>query len=459
MKISRRILVSLALLIVCFQGSTGIETSLCTPLTDISYKDSMSWGVAVYQLLPKHGIYPYPAGYYGKSYEWPRWPEQYQNSFACATTLGLVSSTQQFESLITQAQYTALEQRLESFHYVDTICATNEFIPQNTPIISDTYTARNALLTGIPQVPKAILETFVADGWIFDISQRSSPGGYNSSTASGVCDYENKKIYLFNAHTVLHEIGHYIEWRSDARHISDTLYELEHDSLTSFRDYTKANAREYMADMFAYSIENPSIMQEAPITFQFIQDVYFSENKPWDAESIARYGWSFSHSYTDIASSPYFDGIQKAIESGYMTGMGNGNWSPSGAITRAQAVQIIYNYYYGVAPLDGVDFIDVSSKDWFYPALCWAKSSHYIQGTSPTTFGPNNKITKEQMAAIFYRIEGFPKVYVTEVTSASAWAQEAWTWAVDIGMFDANDIPQSLLLRGEMAMSFLRVKL
>ena len=63
------------------------------------------------------------------------------------------------------------------------------------------------------------------------------------------------------------------------------------------------------------------------------------------------------------------------------------------------------------------------------------------------------------MAAIFYRIEGFPKVYVTEVTSASAWAQEAWTWAVDIGMFDANDIPQSLLLRGEMAMSFLRVKL
>ena len=69
-------------------------------------------------------------------------------------------------------------------------------------------------------------------------------------------------------------------------------------------------------------------------------------------------------------------------------------------------------------------FSDVKSSDFYYKPVLWAVEQGITNGTSATTFSPNGKVTRGQMATFLYRTMGEPGK-----TGAGAWYSDAENWA------------------------------
>ena len=81
-----------------------------------------------------------------------------------------------------------------------------------------------------------------------------------------------------------------------------------------------------------------------------------------------------------------------------MTGNGN-RFSPNEKLTRGMMAQILYNIAGGRGS-GSANFPDIASGDWFANAAGWAADQGYIDGYSNGKLGPNDPITREQLAAI-----------------------------------------------------------
>ena len=114
--------------------------------------------------------------------------------------------------------------------------------------------------------------------------------------------------------------------------------------------------------------------------------------------------------------------------------------------TRAQLVQVLYNFVGQPDVSDvAVPFTDAASG-WYRDAVAWAYKTGVVDGMSPTTFAPNNTVTREQVAVILMRY--LTKVCGVERTwtpddlsgfadggSVSGWARAGMADAVALGLF------------------------
>ena len=143
-----------------------------------------------------------------------------------------------------------------------------------------------------------------------------------------------------------------------------------------------------------------------------------------------------------VTSEWYHDGVHFCIEEGLMNGMDTGDFQPGGNTTRAQLVTILYREA-GSPDVSSVTepFSDVAEADWFYKAVVWAYNNGVVNGTSDTTFSPNDNVTREQVATILYRYSGSPvgtgdlSVF-PDVNTVSSYAVPALTWAVGEGLIN-----------------------
>lgn len=98
----------------------------------------------------------------------------------------------------------------------------------------------------------------------------------------------------------------------------------------------------------------------------------------------------------------WHDGIHYCLENGLMVGFPDGTFQPNGSTTRAQIVTILWRLAGGPVVNYAMSFTDVPDGYWFTEAVRWAQSVGVVEGYDETTFGPNDPITREQMATIFY---------------------------------------------------------
>ena len=138
----------------------------------------------------------------------------------------------------------------------------------------------------------------------------------------------------------------------------------------------------------------------------------------------------------------YHDGVHFCIEEELMNGMDTGDFQPGGNTTRAQLVTILYREAGSPDVSDVTEpFSDVVDSDWFYKAVVWAYNNGVVNGTSDTTFSPNDNVTREQVATILYRYSGSPMgtgdlSVFPDVNTVSAYAVPALTWAVGEGLIN-----------------------
>lgn len=175
-----------------------------------------------------------------------------------------------------------------------------------------------------------------------------------------------------------------------------------------------------------------------------------------------------AYKFTDLNLSLwYHDCIHYCVEKGLMNGIGNNLFDPTGNLSRAMMVQVLYNMEGRPAYTTDKSFDDVASGQWYYDAVLWAAENDIVNGYPGNVYGPNDDITREQMAAILYRYAQFKGIDVsaqgdlskfTDGDSVSSWAVEEMQWAVAVGLMQGyNNMlePLDTATRAEVAQVFL----
>ena len=146
-------------------------------------------------------------------------------------------------------------------------------------------------------------------------------------------------------------------------------------------------------------------------------------------------------------------GIDYCVANGIMGGMGDGTFAPTGTTTRAQIVQILYNLEGTPAVSGTTPFTDLTAN-WYKPAILWAYQNNVVAGTSPTTFDPDQPVTREQIAVILtqymFHVLKMERTWTPADLSAfpdgaqvSGWAKEAMQDAVALGLINGTKAPDS----------------
>ena len=159
-----------------------------------------------------------------------------------------------------------------------------------------------------------------------------------------------------------------------------------------------------------------------------------------------------------------YDSVRYVYEKGMMTGTAADEFSPNATVTRAMLVTILHRLE-GAPTAAASSFTDVPAGQWYTDAMAWAAANGIVNGTSATTFAPNDPVTREQFAAILYRYatyKGMDDVTLAEVLgrftdrdACSAYAVPALEWAVHEGlingMTDTTLAPKGSATRAQAA--------
>ena len=152
--------------------------------------------------------------------------------------------------------------------------------------------------------------------------------------------------------------------------------------------------------------------------------------------------------FTDVTKNWAYPGIQYCVTHGIMGGMGDGTFAPTGTTTRAQIVQILYNLEGTPAVSGTTPFTDLTAN-WYKPAILWAYQNNVVAGTSPTTFDPDQPVTREQIAVILtqymFHVLKMNRTWTPADLSTfpdgaqvSSWAKEAMQDAVALGLINGT---------------------
>lgn len=172
--------------------------------------------------------------------------------------------------------------------------------------------------------------------------------------------------------------------------------------------------------------------------------------------------------FTDVHPDDWFyDAVMFVYQNNLMNGTSATTFSPNDATTRAQIATIFYRMA-GNPAVDGKNnFTDVPygpGTAWYYDAVTWAQQNGILTGYEDGTFHPDELITREQLAMVFYNYAKFKGYNITasgdlsaftDAGEISAWAQEAMKWAVGSGLMNGkgNGIidPKGTATRAEVA--------
>lgn len=161
-------------------------------------------------------------------------------------------------------------------------------------------------------------------------------------------------------------------------------------------------------------------------------------------------------------------GVDYCVENDLMNGTSNDLFSPGGVVSRAQLVTILYRASGSPWIESQGTFSDVPEGTWYSEAVEWAASEGIVQGIGGGKFGPDQNITREQIATILYRFEGSPKVKgnlnaFPDKGNVSDFAYDAMIWATSTGLINgvnANGVttlaPQNNATRDQIASIIMR---
>lgn len=153
--------------------------------------------------------------------------------------------------------------------------------------------------------------------------------------------------------------------------------------------------------------------------------------------------------FSDVKTSAwYHEDVQYVSENGLMKGTGENLFSPDATTTRGMIVTILYRLEGEPSPTGACPFQDVASGKYYEKAITWAAENGIVSGFSADTFGPDQNITREQMAAILYRYATYKKYDVSaagdlskfpDADKVSSYAVDAMKWANAAGLINGSN--------------------
>ena len=228
-----------------------------------------------------------------------------------------------------------------------------------------------------------------------------------------------------------------------------------------------------LADHKAETITFAMPAAKVVITVHTEQDVYYPtyipctnchcEDCPCERGKCTCMRGCPSSSYTDLNEKQWFHAsTDYVICRGLMLGIGNDLFDPYGTTTRAMVVTTLYRLE-GEPKVTGKAtdyYTDVKDDAWYSDAIVWAAKKNLAGGYGNNLFGPNDVMTREQIATFFYRYAQYERLNTRRTSELDAfadadkvsfWAVDGMEWAVGNTLFKGTVTAEGLVLdpRGE----------
>ena len=179
--------------------------------------------------------------------------------------------------------------------------------------------------------------------------------------------------------------------------------------------------------------------------------------------SVMAYAAVEDTGFSDVAADAWYaDAVTYVRDNGLMSGTSDTTFTPGGTMTRGMLVTTLYRMA-GSPSLENEDlgypFADVPGDAWYADGVYWARLAGVVGGYSEDQFGPDDPVTREQIAAILWRYAGSPAAEsgtdFADEGSISAYATQAVDWArangIVNGVEDNRFLPQSSATRAQVA--------
>ena len=169
--------------------------------------------------------------------------------------------------------------------------------------------------------------------------------------------------------------------------------------------------------------------------------------------------------FTDVSEKDWFySDVMFVYENGLMLGTSKTLFSPHGTATRGMMATILWRMEGSPAPKGKNSFTDVEAEKWYADAITWTAENDIFAGYGKDKFGPDDPITREQLAAIFYRYADYKGYDLTvkgnldkfkDADKITDYAKTAMQWAVGSGLMKGKSgnllDPQGTATRAEIA--------
>ena len=176
-----------------------------------------------------------------------------------------------------------------------------------------------------------------------------------------------------------------------------------------------------------------------------------------------------SKRFTDVNTSYWYHScIDYAVSHELFGGTSATTFEPDAPMTRAMLVTVLYRLEGEPAVAGRSSFADVKSGAYYEKAVIWAAANGIVTGTSSTSFSPDAKITREQLAAILYRYAQYKKLDTSaseklssfsDAGEMSGYANAALGWAVAERLVNGASgklMPKGYAARAQVAAIFHR---
>ena len=208
-------------------------------------------------------------------------------------------------------------------------------------------------------------------------------------------------------------------------------------------------------DALGHAWDNGKVTKEPTATETGVRTYTCTRCHETKTESIPVVSVDVTQMFTDVTKNWAYPGIQYCVTHGIMGGMGDGTFAPTGTTTRAQIVQILYNLE-GTPAVSGMTPFTDLTANWYKPAILWAYQNNVVAGTSPTTFDPDQPVTREQIAVILtqymFHVLKMERTWTPADLSTfpdgaqvSGWAKEAMQDAVALGLINGTKASDGLV--------------
>lgn len=150
--------------------------------------------------------------------------------------------------------------------------------------------------------------------------------------------------------------------------------------------------------------------------------------------------------YSDVSKGAwYYRYVASAYNTKIMTGYSDGRFGPSDNVTRGQFATIMYRQAGSPdIPFEWGIYGDVGDHSFFSIPAIWGHNTKVMSGYSNGNFGPNDNITREQVATILYRYAGSPAVdesvlnQYPDANKVSSFARKAIAWSIEQGIISGD---------------------
>ncbi len=171
--------------------------------------------------------------------------------------------------------------------------------------------------------------------------------------------------------------------------------------------------------------------------------------------------------YKDIPDGAWYsEAVAYCSGQNLMNGMEEGLFQPQSQVSRAMAVTVLFRMAGSPKPLDpSAGFSDVPEGAWFAPAIAWGVETELVRGYENGGFLPNQSISRQELATLFWRFAGSPEAKgdtepFADDGEISSFAVEAVYWSREEGLIngmgEGRFAPRGQATRAQLAQLLMK---